>query len=222
MAVVCSPQPGAAHVWLGCCFDLRVPVSAQGSAVHGRNRARRPHTFAATLTVLYVSLLASILRWRSRASRLSQVLPMCGTLPLVLSGCCFDLRKRVVVQKGVGRSIVRMVQHHSLAHTVDSVAYSRLCPSRCAISFASGNMWGSVVGVGHRRLSLLSAQAVHGPRDGRCTHPLTHARTHTHRCWDTHRRIIASKHTFMSLFQLRAPRSTVATVPVALTRSPLH
>ena len=39
-------------------------------------------------------------------------------------------------------------------------------------------MWGSVVGVGHRPLSLLSAPVVRGPRVGGA-HTLTHTRTRT-------------------------------------------
>ena len=103
---------------------LRVSVSAQGYPGPRSHRARRPHTFAATMARSCPCRCWPRYCDGDRARRLSQVPPICGVPPLVLSGCCIDLRMRVVAQRGMGEEYSTNDTAHSLAHTVDSVVYS--------------------------------------------------------------------------------------------------
>ena len=112
-----------------------------------------------------------------RARRLSQVPPICGVPPLVLSGCCIDLRMRVVAQRGMGEKYSTNDTAHSLAHTVDSVVYSdsvlhnaRLL-SRLTTCGAAWWAWATGLSLSCRH-RLCVDQEMGG------AHTLTHTRTH--------------------------------------------
>ena len=113
-----------------------------------------------------------------RARRLSQVPPICGVPPLVLSGCCIDLRMRVVAYRGWGEKYSTNDTAHSLAHTVDSVVYSdsvlhnaRLL-SRLTTCGAAWWAWATGLSLSCRH-RLCVDQEMGG------AHTLTHTRTRT-------------------------------------------
>ena len=163
---------------------LRVSVSARGYPGPRSHRARRPHTFAATMArSCPCRCWPLILRWRSCAS------PQPGAARIWRAASRAERMLHRPAHacrgvKGMGEKYSTNDTAHSLAHTVDSVVYSdsvlhnaRLL-SRLTTCGAAWWAWATGLSLSCRH-RLCVDQEMGG------AHTLTHTRTRTHSSWDT-------------------------------------